>query len=581
MIRKVQTIEIDDTSKRYLGEVDYFKENGLPKNCIFDKQKVGSGGTSLALNSKHPYVVAVPYVSMIENKRQQKPDEIFGVYGEVKKEDLYDYLDSVDIPKIMVTYDSLEKLTEWLECPEDYKLLVDELHLLFTQYSFRHDAVQKVLQNYTRYKEYCFMTATVLEEEFILDELSELPIVKAEWKNVKTVKVNSIRCNYSVSSTVAKIIEEFLSGERFGDAYFFINSVKFIKEMVKICKLDDSNCMAVWSKNNKEANVGVKNSNSYDTPKKINFFTSCTFEGSDLYGKYGNIFVISDGNKENSLIDISTSFQQIAGRIRDTIFKYNITHLFTNTRYEIDVTYDQFKKKTDEDTLKAKRAEANLRALDEETLSFITTIDDNYLNIRDGVVMFDPNLLKIDLYNFKICQHLYSLRVNLNEEYFKNGFDYQELVDKTLPIARMDRIPINFKDVVLELEKNPDDKELYYAAYKKYDFLEEAINRLDFKGIRQLRFNIGKVKENLLIEEDLNLESKINKGIRSKIKLKAGVFYPSNELKPIIQEVYDLLNIDRNAKATDIEKYFSVEYKTKSIEGKNVKGFIYFGRKVF
>lgn len=577
----MERIEITDKSKMYLGEVDYFKENGLPKNCIFDKQKVGVGGTSLAIDSKDPYIITVPYVSMIQNKQFQHEGKLFGVYGTINKEDLYEYLDTVDIPKIMVTYDSFEKLTDWLDDPKDYKLLVDELHLLFTQYSFRHDAVQKVLQNYTRYKEYCFMTATVLEEEFILDELKHLPIVEAVWSNVKTVNIESIRCAHSVSSTVAQIIREFLSGERDGDAYFFVNSVKFIKEMVNICKLDNSNCMGVWSKNNTEKNIGITNGNTTDTPKKINFFTSCNFEGSDLKNKYGRIFVISDGNKSHSLIDISTSFQQIAGRIRDTIYKYNITHLFTNTRYKIDVTYDQFKDKTENNTIEAKLAVEELSRLSESTLKNISPTDNSYLNVRDGNIIFDPNLLKIDLYNFKVCQYLYSLRVNLNEEYVKNGYEYEEYVDKSIPIARMDRIPITFKDTVLELESNPDDEELYYAVFKKYDFLEEAINRLDFKGIRQLRFNIGRIKENLLIEEDNNIDDKISKGIKNKIKLVAGVFYPSTELKPIIQEVYDLLNIKKTAKATDIEKYFSVEYKVKYMNKKNVKGFVYFGKKAY
>jgi len=573
-------IEITDKNKMYLGEVDYFIKNGLPKNCIFDKQKVGVGGTSLAIDSKDPYVIAVPYVSMIQNKMYQHKGKLFGLYGDIKKEDLYDYLDNVDIPKIMVTYDSFEKLTNWLEYPEDYSLLVDELHLLFTQYSFRHDAVQKVLQNYTRYKEYCFMTATVLEEEFILDELKHLPIVEAFWGNVKTVTIESIRCNHSVSATVAQIINEYLLGERDGDAYFFVNSVKFIKEMVKLCKLDNSNCMAIWSKNNTETNVGVINSNTTDTPKKINFLTSCTFEGSDLFNKWGRIFVISDGNKSHSLIDISTSFQQIAGRIRDSIFKYNITHLFTNTRYKIDVTYDKFKEKTESDTIEAKLAVEELSRLSESTLKNISPRDNSYLNVRDGVIIFDPNLLKIDLYNFKICQYLYSLRVNLNEEYIKNGYNYEEYIDKSIPIARMDRIPITFKDTVLELENNPDDKDLYYAAYKRYDFLKEAINRFDFKGIRQLRFHIGKIKENLLIKEDINIDSKISKAIRNKIKLTPGTFYPSTELKVIIQEVYSLLNVKKTAKGTDIEKYFSVESTTKSINNKTVKGFIYYGKKV-
>ena len=33
----------------------------LPKNCLFNKGKIGCGGTSLAIESDMPYVIAVPF----------------------------------------------------------------------------------------------------------------------------------------------------------------------------------------------------------------------------------------------------------------------------------------------------------------------------------------------------------------------------------------------------------------------------------------------------------------------------------------------------------------------------------------
>ena len=51
--------------------------------------------------------------------------------------------------------------------------------LLFTEYSYRYEAVQSVLNNYTKYSEFCFMTATPLDEEFELEELKDIPVVEA------------------------------------------------------------------------------------------------------------------------------------------------------------------------------------------------------------------------------------------------------------------------------------------------------------------------------------------------------------------------------------------------------------------
>jgi len=111
-----ESIKITDLdSRKYLGEQT--KKVTLPKNAIFDKGKVGCGGTTLALESEYPYIICVPFVSLIENKVEQiksAPDkeEVYGFYGDNnKKKDLLDYLKRVSCPKIMVTYDSLGKLT--------------------------------------------------------------------------------------------------------------------------------------------------------------------------------------------------------------------------------------------------------------------------------------------------------------------------------------------------------------------------------------------------------------------------------------------------------------------------------------
>lgn len=43
----------------------------LPTGCLFDKGKVGCGGTSLAIECDFPYIICVPFVSLVENKMKQ------------------------------------------------------------------------------------------------------------------------------------------------------------------------------------------------------------------------------------------------------------------------------------------------------------------------------------------------------------------------------------------------------------------------------------------------------------------------------------------------------------------------------
>ena len=70
----------------------------LPSNCIFNKGLVGCGGTSVAIESDEPYIICVPFVTLIENKMKQYPNEryageVYGFYsGNNLKRDLIDYI---------------------------------------------------------------------------------------------------------------------------------------------------------------------------------------------------------------------------------------------------------------------------------------------------------------------------------------------------------------------------------------------------------------------------------------------------------------------------------------------------------
>lgn len=136
-----QEIQIPSGVK-YLGEVI----TCLPENCIFDKSVTGCGGTTVALSCPSNYVICVPFVSLIQNKLAQH-DNVLGIYKGTKIKDIKSYVSNNDIKykKIMVTYDSLYKLEKFIN-PKDYKLLIDEYHLLFNCYSFRNKAVKDVLK---------------------------------------------------------------------------------------------------------------------------------------------------------------------------------------------------------------------------------------------------------------------------------------------------------------------------------------------------------------------------------------------------------------------------------------------------
>ncbi|MDR0605956.1 MAG: DEAD/DEAH box helicase family protein [Bacteroidales bacterium] len=117
---------------------------------------------------------------MIPNERRKY--DVFGVHGDVKKADFIDYIKSYDTLKIIVTYNSIGRAIDILSeqgynVYKDFFLLVDEYHLLFNSYSFRMLAVKNLLEVAPNFERVTYMSATPIEQEYILKELKHLPTV--------------------------------------------------------------------------------------------------------------------------------------------------------------------------------------------------------------------------------------------------------------------------------------------------------------------------------------------------------------------------------------------------------------------
>jgi hypothetical protein len=302
-----------NSNYRYLGQIPEFREKGLPVGYLIDKGKVGCGGTTIALEDNRDTIVCVPFVSLIKNKMYHyNKDEvrIFGVYEGITVDMIKNYVANTSgVKKIVCTYDSLPKVIDAVGY--DYYLLVDELHLLFTQYAFRESAVRNVLDNFRSFKGWSFLTATPIEYDLMLDELKDIPTFKINWENKTEIEVKTVKCK-QIAATLKKLINDFTSGSVFGNAHIFVNSVDFIAKMIKSCNLTEDNTRIIFSKNNpnyKNVCAGIRNGDTTDAVKKINFYTSTCFEGCDLYDVDGKIYIVSDSSKAHTLADISTSIR--------------------------------------------------------------------------------------------------------------------------------------------------------------------------------------------------------------------------------------------------------------------------------
>lgn len=587
----------------------------LPVNCLFDKGKTGCGGTTIAIENNKDTIIAMPYVNVIKNKMAQYPNRkcsnvLFGIYEGITDQEILNYIENNQIRKFAVTYESLERLINLLQKKtsinvyKDFYLLVDEWHILFNSYTFRNKAIKKVLNHAKLFSEVTYMTATPIEEEFILKELEGLPIVEMKWNDVVTVDVKPIVTNQPIR-VVCKLIEDCMVGKMFGNLHFFVNSVEFIGDAIKKTGLKREEVRVVCSKNEKQGKGNKSNQKKLgdnylieDTTtqaKKINFYTSTSFEGCDIYDENGKTYIVSDRSKSHTLLDISTLIIQICGRIRNSHYKTKIGHIFTETRYNKYVSYEEFKESTQHQLAETKDWLDSINRMDDKnrkkTINLIernnkSGLNEMYLSKEDDRLEIDENRINLDIVNFKIANHLYQNRITLKEEYQKYGFkpteDVKAFFSDKLAENPKAKIPFKnlFEEYILIVGESPeffyfgnaDDRKSLIEELKP--LVKEAHEKLGVSKVRELKYNVTNIKRAICnMRTDISLDAKIINLLKEKGIIE-GTTATVKEWKQELQDIYTALDIKdshgkvKKAKATDLDNWFETKKTTPKIKGK-------------
>lgn len=563
--------------KIYLKDLPEFENNNLKPlyNTVFNKSVTGIGGTSLALDSSENIIILMPFVEVVKNKENYNAD-VFTVKEGVTQTEIVKYLKSTNIRKIVSTYDGLIKIIKsYNKVGIDYRndfLLVDEWQVIFQQFGLRNEVMRFLLDNSTQFKNKCFMTATPIKKDYWFRELNGLCDLTLEY-NIPSIPLKHFKCQ-NVIIEASAIINNRIKSER--NLHFFLNSVDGISSIIKECDLnkEDVRIVCANNKKNKDKLSGFSIQSTKDLVKKINFYTSTAFEGCDIYDKDAEIFVLCNGNRAHTLLDISTTLFQVAGRIRD-IKDNTVNLIYTTTRY-IDITEEEFNKKIDYNikvgriiTSEAKSLET-IEALDEDILN------SNYIVRKNGKLIFEEVLLNVDKSNFEITK-TYNCKANIIAK-SSNLFipitiskPWQEEVD-TIQESKIKRM--SFKDKCIMYN------ELIQTTFSIMpNFDKEVIDAVNIIGIEQLQeleFNKKNVIRMLLSRTSLSDDMKILKALT----IIKGNFYKSGDLKEMFRGIYNDLDLNKTPKGSDIEKYFEVKKTTKWVNGKSESGYVIICQKV-
>lgn len=582
-----QTTIINGLDKRYLSEVKEF-ENGIPFGVV-NKKLTDVGGTYCAINCKYNYIVVVPFRDLATSIEVDVNNKypVFKLYGGVLKNSFTNYMEHNKVKKIAVTYDSLEKLINWLEGSgenlDNYKVLVDEYHLILEDLDFRDEAINKLLESITKFKHYSFLSATPINTDFEFDFFKGLPHYELDWGILTQINPTRMKTPNVYKGTV-NLINEFKSGlildtidgkeEQVKELHIFINSVKGIAQICKSAGLENDEVRIVCAdriKNNMVLEKYTIGSIS-DPNASINFYTKKGFQGCNIFSNNALVVVVSDAKLAHTLVDIDSTLIQIVGRIRlnnysQNVFRHKIYHIFS-TNKEIK-TEEEF-----EDYLITKRRESrtiynDLITRDDEIRELYIkrmNFESDFLSIRANTVFFNERKEQLFRYKFQLKKAYkdgYSVRAKYNKS--------DKFLDSSQTYSPYDNIILS-KIVNVTLEElynsflEAEDKEPYELEYPEFFEYKRYIT---VKEMNSARWNKDKIEKLLSDRKSMNImHSRVS-------KLLDNGFISSAELKNMYLKEFSKAGLTIAAKATLIESNPLLEVKkiSKRIDEKKVVGY--------
>ena len=548
---------INGGNARYLSELPEFQD-GLPHGIV-NKTKTDVGGTYVAANCRYNYIIVCPFRDLVDSIAADKNNKysVFKCYGGVNEYQFRKYIKEHRIYKIAVTYDSLDKLLKWMDSNTDgWKVLIDEYHLILEDMDYRESAIMQMCWNIQKFKHYTFLSATPIDEEYEIDFFKNLPHYKVVWPQGIPITIRKIKATclpLGLSKLIRIFKEEGISlpninGElkKVEQLFIFLNSVTTIKQVIDTLELEEDEVKICCAKRQRNRLIlgKFKQESAIAPNKRINFFTKKSFQGCNLFSNNGLIIVASDVHRTQTLVDITTTMEQISGRLRENDEYHNI---FRNTMVHIYSTNQSVLSQAEFDAEMKRKEDAAVRLLslqekaDEKELNALikrVNIENDILSIEDGRLVRNE-LKRMAFIRKQKIREAYKDGINLRAAYNKSEKfvqakqEYWDKFDSLLARA----VTISYEKLLKDYLEHPSEQyEIEYPEFKDFK------RYLKGTEMNSLRWNKDKM---LKVVED---KKKLQQAFRAIYK--QGVFISDKDMKLLLKEQFDRLGIKLSPKAT-------------------------------
>lgn len=592
---KKEVIKIPANIKYLTEREKFIEEFGKPfelPNGILNKEIPGCGATTVALTDEHKTIICSPRNELLKNKHEQYPDTLL-VIGGVDTKEIEAYLQTAELPKILVSYDSVYKLIGCIKYKSDWRVVVDEFQCLLADSSFKSEIELHFLDNSRSFPYVTFLSATPILDKYLeqIDYFKDMNYYQLDWEEKDIVRVYRERTKNPINAALEIVRyyqngnypSVYVNGERIysKECVIFLNSVNNIVNIIKQTELkpeevniivgnsdDNDKQIARIGEGFKRGRIPLKG----ETHKKFTFCTSTAYAGCDFYSTNAATFVISDCNRPNTAVDIATELVQIAGRQRLACnpFREFLTFIY-NVNTE-DITQDEFNESLEKKvnvTLDEIRDNNNAgEALRAKRIKDFRRIPDN-VKYQDSYTMYDE--LK--------GEFVFNRLAYVNEQYcfdvqkfnYQNGVIVKKLLqDSSFDVSENQTYAVYQEQLKHLIKKEPFvDRMQAYCEYRakqglivnlamstlesKYPELRYYYEALGADRIKALNYKEKKLLNEIHI---MKTKNKIRHELHSTIHIGDRIL--TADIQQTLRVVYDRLGIDKSPKATDLNEFFEI-----------------------
>lgn len=572
----------------YVNEIEDFQ---LP-NGILNKGITNCGATTLALEDKHKTIICSPRNNLIVNKHEQYGKTML-VIGGCKDSDIRKYIESKDVPKILVSYDSFPKVVECIDDKTEWRIVVDEFQYLLSDSSFKSETELRFMECLKQFNYVTYLSATPILDKYIsqIDFFKDIPYYYMTWQEVEKVKVIRQRTARPIDAAV-EIVNSYRQGiypciEKEGvkmcskECVIFLNSVTNILDIIKKTGLspDDVNIIVGNSAEN-DAQIGKLGDGfirgriplKEEKNKMFTFCTSTAFAGCDFYSDSATSFVISDGKRINTTIDISTDLVQIAGRqrLKENPFRKHLVFIYNKSSIERSKEEFEYELQKKVNLTNAEIESNNLIndvALREKRIKDVCRIQ-KMLKYDESFIMYDKQndkftfnymALLSERYSYDLQKYNYENGIVIRNQLEQNGFDvssrqyYVEYEKQLEHFIKKETFAERMESYCMNKDSGNPFEAVTVFLEKKYPELKLFYDELGGERIKALGYKECNLKNEIALK---NMNARLRNEFILQLSHRT---LNADTIKAVMNGIYAKFGLKKKGKVSDLQELYGLK----------------------